>query len=145
MASELKPKVKTWIANVESGYITNQTEKILKIIRDRTDAVKTDLFSTGSGKISTDELRGYGFKHQTLTAILSILQDEGLIYVAGEKVKGSEYYSYWSYTFGEEKIERLIEERKREKFNAWVKRGLFEFMEFLPTKTLSDLNDALRY
>jgi DNA-binding transcriptional ArsR family regulator len=141
----MKAKVRTWVNNVENGYISNRTEYILSEIYKKTVAIKTDLFAAGSGRVSTDELReSLKIPHQTLTAVLSQLQDEGLIYVAGEKEKGSECYSYWSYTFGNTKRLRLIDERKKEKFNAWIKRGLIEFNEYLSPQTLDELNNSLR-
>ena len=133
----MKAKVKTWVSNIKNGKIKNNTELILKTIYSATISEKKDIFSEFSGRISTDELRtALRIPHQTLTGILSNLQDEGIIYVAGEKECGSEFYSYWSFTFDPERMERLAHERQNEKYSIWIKRGLNDFSGFLPEEIL---------
>lgn len=139
----LKPKVQTWINNVNNGRINSKTEKILSFIYQRTiyDGVAQDLFNRQLGKISTDDLREkLGYTHQTLTAILSNLQDEGVIKVVGEKYVGSEVYSYWMYETNSTQILINKEEREREKFVAWLKRA-DEFEKYMST----ELKDSIRW
>jgi predicted transcriptional regulator len=140
----MTPKVKTWIANVKNGKIKTNTERILNTIYVATLSEKKDIFSDFSGRISTDELRvKLNISHQTLTAILSGLQDEGVIYVAGEKDCGSEFYSYWSFTSDPSRMNKLIQERKNEKFTLWLKRGVHEFPDLLPEEILDFFEQTL--
>lgn len=139
----LKPKVQTWINNVTNGRINSKTEKILSFIYQRTMYFGTaqDLFNRQPGMIATDDLRErLGYSHQTLTAILSNLQDEGVIKVAGEKQKGSEVYSYWTFETDPAQILENKNDREREKFNAWLKRSE-EFERFMS----DDLKNAVRW
>lgn len=132
----MKAKVKTWIRNVENGMIKSTTDRVLfniyRATKQRTEF--TDLFnSVDSGSVSTDELRVLlDLKHQTLTAILSQLQDEGVIKVVGEHERGDSVYSKWAYVNENYEREALAEERRREKFTQWMDRGLNEFWDLLP-------------
>jgi transcription initiation factor IIE alpha subunit len=108
--ANLKPKVQTWLNNVKNGRINSKTERILSFIYQRTinDGVSMDLFCRQPGNISTDEMREkIGYTHQTLTAILSNLQDEGVIKVVGEKHKGSEVYSLWTFELDNTKLLKI--------------------------------------
>jgi transcription initiation factor IIE alpha subunit len=139
--ANLKPKVQTWINNVKNGRINSKTEKILSFIYQRTMYFGTaqDLFNRHPGMIATDDLRErLGYTHQTLTAILSNLQDEGVIKVVGEKAKGSEVYSYWTFEMDPEQIELNKENREREKFFAWCKRSV-EFQKFLSVDLVEEI------
>lgn len=132
----MKAKVKTWIRNVENGMIKSNTDRVLfniyRATKQRTEF--TDLFnSVDSGSVSTDELRVLlDLKHQTLTAILSQLQDEGVIKVVGEHERGDSVYSKWAFVNENYEREALAEERRREKFTQWMDRGLNEFWDLLP-------------
>ena len=132
----MKAKVKTWIRNVENGMIKSTTDRVLFniYIATKQKTEFTDLFnSVYSGSVSTDDLRVLlGLKHQTLTAILSQLQDEGVIKVVGEHERGSSVYSKWAYVNENYEREALAEERRREKFTQWMDRGLNEFWDLLP-------------
>ena len=69
----MEAKVQTWLNNIASGNIRSKTERILECI-----------MKSGAKGISTDEMRtGLGIAHQTLTGVLSILNDEGMIMVIG--------------------------------------------------------------
>lgn len=128
---ELKPKVKTWRKHVENGFIKNNTERVLHEIYSKT------IFSMS---ISTDELRSkLAISHQSLTAILSILQDEGVIHVVGEKSVNSSYFSLWEYTTHEEDIVKFKRIREIEKLEAWIKRGAYEFDHLLPDQLVNEL------
>jgi DNA-binding transcriptional ArsR family regulator len=135
----MKAKVKTWINNVENGMIKTTTDRVLFEIYLSTRQSIThpvDLFNFidhGSGSVTTDQLRTkLDLKHQTLTAILSQLQDEGIVKVVGEHEQGDSVYSKWAFVYSEYEREQLIEERKAEKFRQWIDRGLNEFWDRLP-------------
>jgi hypothetical protein len=119
----MKPKVKNWITQLENGVIKTKTIRILYAIHTHT---KNDGFTT------VYELRNeLPFPHQTLTAILSIAEDEGLIAMYGEVKINDTLFQKIRYAKPEERKE-LIYLREKEKFNLWVARGLKDFYKFLP-------------
>jgi DNA-binding transcriptional ArsR family regulator len=131
----MKPKVKTWLRNVENGKIRNFTEKILAKIKEESpdkDGYYQGLFhgSHATG-ISTYELRERtGISHQSLTAILSNLTDEGLIKATGEQKIADSTYSIYMFIHDLDYRKRLIAKRKEEKYVLWLKKAddYFEFM-----------------
>ena len=132
----MKPKVKTWLRNVENGNIRNFTEKILAKIKEETpdeNGYYKDLFNGLNAKgISTHQLRDRtGISHQSLTAILSSLTDEGLIKAIGEHKINDSTYSIYMFVHDLEYRKRLIQKRKEEKYVQWLKRAddYFEFMD----------------
>jgi hypothetical protein len=121
MSSQAKRE--TYTQQLESGAIRTKTVKVLYHLQR---------LETHPGLVTTDILREtLGYSHQTLTAILSQLQDLGMIKVIGtvRSQKGS--YSSWKYVSDREEQKILERERKREKYDQWVKRGLDEFDELL--------------
>jgi predicted transcriptional regulator len=129
----MKAKVKTWINNIENGMIKNVRDKILYTIYSLSKENATDLFDFKPGSIDTETLRErLGVSLATLVARLSELQDEGLIKVIGQKEVNDSVYSKWAFVYSEIEREELIEERKAEKFNQWIDRGLNDFWDRLP-------------
>ena len=128
----MKPKVKNWIAQLQSGVIKTKTTKVLYQIHYHT--------FKGRGYTNVDELRTQlGMPHQTLTAILSNVQDEGLIKTFGEIKVHNSLFQKISYAMADERS-ILILQRRREKYVHWVKRGQEEFKDFMPQTLLSELN-----
>ena len=107
----MKARVRTWLANVQNGNITNHTEKtLLKVAR--------------TGSISTRELREeLTISHQTLTSCLTTLNDEGLIKVIGQEKVDSSYYSIYSYVSDLQEREHVAYLRKVEKYIQWLKKA----------------------
>jgi len=140
-----KPKVQTWIRNVENGNIKNKTERILGAIYSATKKTipgELDLFNSNLyfKTISTYELRNdLDISHQTLTGILSVLQDEGLIKVVGECSVNNSVYSTWQYVFFDHERNELKEARMYEKYEAWIKRGIEDFAELMPTNLFVEI------
>lgn len=133
----MKAKIETWIRNIESGMIKTNTDRILyeiyKASRSNNEMSQTLFDDFKPGKISTDQLRQrLDIKHQTLTAILSALQDEGLIKVVGQYDDGKSVYSEWAYVSNKTERSILADQRKNEKFAQWTERGLTEFWDMLP-------------
>ena len=112
----MKPKVKNWINQLENGNIKTNTTKILYAICKHT--------YRGKGYTNVDELRTeLNLPHQTLTAILSMVQDEGMIVMFGEVEINKSKYQKISYAKPSER-ESLIYNRRIDKFNQWLKRGV---------------------
>jgi transcription initiation factor IIE alpha subunit len=113
----MKAKVKTWLTNLENGNIKSKTERILDaIVRSKTVG------------IDTDDLREcLNISHQTVTAVLSALQDEGLVKVVNETQKGNSWYSIWVFVDLPQERQWLQYERERDKVITWLKRGLVEY------------------
>ena len=119
----MKPKVKNWITQLQSGVIKTKTTIILKAIHSHTNK---------SGYTTIHELREeLDYPHQTLTAILSMVQDEGMIEMFDQVLIDETFFQKIRYALPNER-EGLIEKRELEKFVQWCKRGLNEFSKFMP-------------
>tara|TARA_R110002124_G_scaffold212856_9_gene378998 strand:- start:5282 stop:5671 length:390 start_codon:yes stop_codon:yes gene_type:complete len=119
----MKPKVRNWINQLENGVIKSKTTTILYAIHSHTK---------NKGFTTVYELRNeLPFPHQTLTAILSMVQDEGLIAMYGEEKINDSLFQKIRYARPEERTQ-LIYLREHEKFTQWVVRGLKDFSKFLP-------------
>lgn len=123
----MKPKVKTWIKNLQNGNIKSKTVKVLKAIHSSTKSGNyTDIY----------QLRTLlDMSHQTLTAILSQIQDEGMIDMFGSVQHGNNYYSKIRYARPEERV-KLICIREQEKFTTWLKK--FQEYKHLSSTELID-------
>lgn len=131
----MKAKVKTWLRNIENGNIANNTEKILHTIKEYTphnDRYDQNNFKQG---INTDALRNMtGIPHQSLTAILSVLHDEGLIKPIGEVEKDQSWYSIWAFIHDLEYRKRVQRLREQEKYVKWLKKA-DEYMDLMEYRT----------
>ena len=131
----MKVKVKNWLEQLNNGEIKSKTTRIIYEIHKHT--------FKGKGFTTIDELRkDLSMAHQTLTAIVSNLQDEGLIATYGEiqNESGGFFYQKIRYA-GHEDREYLIRERRREKLSQWIKRGREEFNDLLPYSMIQELNN----
>lgn len=138
----MNAKVKTWIANVESGAIKSKTEIILNEIRINTSTGYDASHLCGMPKnsprliehgIDTYSLRHrLNISHQSLTAIISNLLDAGLINIIGQIKCEDSYYSVYRYVFTERQREIYARERESQKYAAFCKRGINEFAKYLP-------------
>lgn len=130
----MKPKVKTWLNQIESGMITSNTTKILNYIMNHNGCtilnMREDLVCS----------------HQTLTAIISSLMDEGLVKAIGEIEVDSSQYSRMF--FVSDPVDRIIQMNKRakEKFERFL-LSMGEYLdkldiiqEHLDKLKLEDLN-----
>jgi predicted transcriptional regulator len=128
----MKPKVKNWLNQLNNGIIQSNTTKIIYQIHYHTFKVK--------GYTNVDELRTeLNIPHQTLTAILSSIQDEGLVKSWGEVKIGETCFQKLSYARPEER-EDLVKARRKEKLTQWIKRGKEEFNDLLPNALTNELN-----
>lgn len=103
-------KRETYMENLKMGIIKTNAIKVLNFIKDNPNC-------------NTDKIRlGLSMAHQTATSVISNLLDLGIIKITGEtKIKNS-FFS--SYVLVENYIEQddLAKRRKKEKFNAWMKK-----------------------
>lgn len=104
----MKPKVKTWLNQIESGMISSNTTRILHYIM-MNDGItilhmREDLLCS----------------HQTLTAIISNLMDEGLVKSIGEIEVDGSHYSKLCYISNDVDRIKQIDKRKEEKFHRFI-------------------------
>lgn len=111
---KISPKVKNWLRLMESGELRNKTVVVLRHIYIQDATIYHLRTSTG-------------FPHQTLTAVLSNLMDAGLVVATGQILIGENYYSELSFVHDEFNREMFAEQRQKEKFRLWIKRGLEDF------------------
>jgi len=130
----MKVKVKNWLEQLNNGEIKSKTTRIIYEIHKHT--------FKGKGFTTIDELRkDLSMAHQTLTAIVSNIQDEGLIATYGEiQNESGGIFQHIRYARHEER-ENLIQERRREKLSQWIKRGREEFNDLLPYSMMQELNN----
>jgi hypothetical protein len=130
----MKPKVKTWLNQIESGMISSNTTRILHYIMMHDGCtilhMREDLLCS----------------HQTLTAIISALMDEGLVKSIGEIEVDSSHYSRMKYV--SDSVDRImqINKRREEKFNRFI-LSMGEYLDkldviqqHLDTLKLEDIN-----
>lgn len=126
----MKPKVKNWIDLLRKGIIETNITKVLYQVHKNTKK---------SGFTNVNDLRcELNMPHQTLTAVLSQVQDEGLIDMFGElEIKGIKYQKI-RYAHPTER-DNLIRKRQLEKFIAWLNK-IDEHDHFLD----DDVKNALK-
>ena len=71
---------------------------------------------------TTEELRQH-IAHQTLTAALSQLEAQGLIYKNGRIKVGKRYFTLWTYEPNEEVQKQRSKMIAHDKYHAWVRQG----------------------
>lgn len=126
-------KTETYRENLKMGIIKNKTMQVLSFIKD-------------NPKCNTDHIRiGLNMPHQTATAIISNLLDEGIIKIIGEtKVKNS---TYSNYLFVEDYSEELKLKKARHlaKFENWMEHGLANFKDDMTNTFLTYLTSEHDY
>lgn len=135
----MEAKVQTWLNNIASGNIRSKTERILDCI-----------MKSGSNGIPTDVMRTrLGIAHQTLTGVLSVLNDAGMIMVVGtwQPQDSSNVYSIYRYVSDPKEQAMLKHYREREKVLQWLKKGIEDYSRFCtpPVSRLLEQNyDVIR-
>ena len=77
-----------------------------------------------NGIIIPDLLQKTGLMHQTLTSVLSKLEDLGLIYVGGTtKLANNITYSIFFASKNNREINKWKKKRMEHKYKQWLKRG----------------------
>lgn len=127
-----KAKAQTWINNLKNGLIKNKTMRIYEYIYKNPN-------------VDIDQARKMlNISHQTLTAIISGLMDEGVVKIMGEIKIGDNVYSQFRAVIDIEEAKILKEKRGKQKFVDWIKMGLNNFDKELPKnlkQALSELKD----
>jgi hypothetical protein len=129
----MKAKVKNWLKQLNNGIVIENTTKVIYQIHTQT--------LNGIGYTTVYDLRNdLNIAHQTLTSILSMIQDEGIIKCIGEVEINKCHYSKLVYS---DKIERenLILIRRKEKLSQWIKRGKKEWLDLMPESLINELNN----
>lgn len=104
----MKPKIKTYLKYLQSGYIKTKTDLVIDIIRK-------------NPRITIHDIRTqYKISHQTLTGIISNLMDDGLIYFCGEVKHGSSHFSMLMFEPDVESQKVRAQLRAVEKFRIWA-------------------------
>lgn len=96
-----------------------------------------------NGVTICDLINDLGLLHQTVTGRITHLTDEGIIYVNGEKEQNNITYSTYSYVTDLEERERLMEQRKVEKYEHWLKSGLKNYAELMSNRLKNTIEKEL--
>lgn len=125
----MKPKVQTWLNNLQNGVIKSSTDKILNALNNAYPQPLTIVDIKNNLQIT----------HQTTTAIISQLMDEGVVVATGELQDGDNVYSLLQLETDPERIKQNKQDRFNEKFSYWLARGVNEFGHMLDPFTLQTL------
>lgn len=125
----MKAKVETWLEQIRTGAIKSNLTRALKFIAD-----------AGIEGTSIYEMReALKMSHQSLTATVSMLADEGLLFEAGQFQVKNSWYTIYVYVSNENVRIDLAQNRKIEKYKQWVNRGIDEYEELMSPDTLKML------
>jgi len=80
-----------------------------------------------------------GMTHQSLTAVVSMLADEGLLFEAGVFQVKTSWYTIYVFVSNEDARKEIARKRKEEKFNQWLQRGIEEYKDFMSPQLLLEL------
>ena len=131
----MKAKVETWLEQLRTGAIKSNIVRVLKYIQD-----------AGIGGTSIYEMRKtLGMSHQSLTAVISIIADEGLVFEAGVFQVESSWYTIYMFVANEDSRKEIALNRKREKFMQWLERGLNEYHDMMLLETIQHLQNEKDY
>jgi len=125
----MKAKVKTWLEQIKTGAIKSNIVRVLKHIQD-----------AGMHGTSIYDMREkLGMTHQSLTAVVSMLADEGLLFEAGVFQVKTSWYTIYVFVSNEDVRKEIAMKRKEEKFNQWLQRGIEEYKDFMSPQLLLEL------
>lgn len=125
----MKAKVETWLEQIRTGAIKSNIVRVLKHIQD-----------AGMHGTSIYDMREkLGMTHQSLTAVVSMLADEGLLFEAGVFQVKTSWYTIYVFVSNEDVRKEIAMKRKEEKFNQWLQRGIEEYKDFMSPQLLLEL------
>jgi hypothetical protein len=138
MAKKMTSQAKreTYLKNLETGLIHTKTMKVLNYIRS---------YELSSICNTYDMRQCLNMPHQTLTAIISNLLDLGSIRISEEIKKGNNTYSSYRFVPNIEDQIRIANERKKEKFENWLKQGVSEYSELMTEVMFNLIKSQLTY
>jgi hypothetical protein len=124
-------KVETWIRNLESGNIVNKTMIVLNYIKKHP---YTDI----------NEIRTVcDLPHQTVTACLSNIMDEGVVKMVGQRECNNNVYSTLLFIQNHPERMKLRSARAEEKMVKWMRQGLNKHSAYLPEEIKIHLQKQL--
>jgi hypothetical protein len=129
-------KRETYLKNLESGLIQSKTMKVLYFIKT---------YELSSICNTYDMRNSLNMPHQTLTAIISNLLDLGSIKISEEIKKGNNTYSIYRFVPDIQDQIRISNERKKEKYNYWLKQGINEYSELMSGAIFNLINSQINY
>lgn len=125
----MKAKVETWLEQIRTGAIKSNLARVLKHIQD-----------AGIHGTSIYDMREtLGMSHQSLTATISQLADEGLLFEAGQFQVKTSWYTIYVYVSNEDARKEIAQKRRHEKFMQWLERGLNEYNDLMNSETKKHL------
>lgn len=114
----MKAKVETWLEQLRTGAIKSNYVRVLAHIKSKDFG--TDILAMR---------KSLAMSHQSLTAVISILADEGLLMEAGIFQHESSWYTTYVFVEHPATREELARKRKLEKFAQWLNRGIEEYAD----------------
>lgn len=127
---ERKAKIKTYLIALHNGDIRNNQLEAL------------DFIHRNPGTTIHEMRKELAIAHQSLTPVVSMLMDVGIIKEVGqEKIKDS-HYSKFAFVHEAEEQDRLAAERKKDKFTQWMAMGRKEFGDLMSFELLKELGGA---
>ena len=126
----MKAKVETWLEQIRTGAIKSNLVRVLKHIQD-----------AGIHGTSIYDMREtLGMSHQSLTATISQLADEGLLFEGGQFQVKTSWYTIYIYVSNEDARKEIAQKRRQEKFMQWIERGLNEYSDMMMPELEQQLN-----
>jgi predicted DNA-binding transcriptional regulator len=120
----MKAKVETWLEQLRTGAIKSNLVRVLAHIK-----------SKDFGTTIYEMRKELGMSHQSLTATISMLADEGLLMDTGVIQRETSWYTIYIFVEHPNVRRELAEKRHREKFIQWVERGLKEYESLMYSDT----------
>lgn len=102
-------KIEAYVKAIKSGEMKSKLQEIYNLLCKQ--------------PLTTEQLRDMGYKHQSLTAALSRLEDLGVIYKSALVQGRKRRFSLWKVETDALKIVQRREAIEDLKFKAWVKQG----------------------
>jgi hypothetical protein len=124
----MKAKVETWLEQLRTGAIKSNIVRVLAHIKSKDFG--TDILAMR---------KSLGMSHQSLTAVISMLADEGLLMEAGIFQHESSWYTTYVFVEHPETRKELARKRKREKYVQWLNRGIEEYADIMPSSLRFEL------
>lgn len=124
-------KVETWLKNLENGNIVNKTMIVLNYIKSHPN---TDI----------NEIRTVcDMAHQTVTACLSNIMDEGVVKIVGQREVNNSVYSKLLFVLNHQERIQIRRARAEEKMTKWMRQGLSKHAPYLPESIKMELERTL--
>jgi hypothetical protein len=125
----MKPKLKTYLRNLDNGLIQTKTDIVLQLIYYKPN-------------ITIHEIRQMGVSHQSATGVLSALMDDGVVFVSGEVKIKNRHYSMLQYE-GDLLMRKVrAENRLYERFTNWLK-NMDEFQSIIGHDKIEAIKQVL--